>query len=82
MAAYNEALKSGKLEKVVNKLNKIEKNCNLCPHNCKINRNITLGKCRTGTKIPIADYMVHLGEESPIVGNGGTGAIFISNCNF
>jgi len=81
MAIYNQALKSGRLEIIVEKIKEIETKCNFCPLNCGVNRTIDLGRCKTGVKVPVAEYLVHLGEEAPIVGQNGTGAIFLSNCN-
>ena len=56
--------------------------CDLCGHKCGVNRLLNqTGICRTLDKIKIASYGPHFGEESPLVGKYGSGAIFFSGCN-
>ena len=55
--------------------------CNICPRNCKINRNKELGFCKAGNKIKIARYSLHFWEEPCISGEAGSGTIFFSGCN-
>ncbi|MFA6283666.1 MAG: radical SAM protein [Desulfurivibrionaceae bacterium] len=56
--------------------------CDLCPHRCGVNRLAgEQGFCRTGRRAVVAAYHPHFGEEAPLVGQGGSGAIFFSNCN-
>lgn len=56
--------------------------CNLCPHNCNVNRlNNQLGRCKASDKIKIALACLHYYEEPCISGNNGSGAVFFSNCN-
>jgi len=81
MAAYNEAFKTGRLKEVVEILKTKEKSCDMCPHSCGVDRNIESGLCGTGVNIPVAEYIVHLGEEEVVSGFNGSGAIFFSNCN-
>ena len=74
--------KSGKLQKIINNIEKKYFNCDICPHNCKINRfKSEKGKCNTGYLPFIASYNAHFGEEPPLVGLYGSGTIFFSNCN-
>jgi putative pyruvate formate lyase activating enzyme len=40
-----------------------------------------LGVCKTGAQALVASYNPHFGEEAPLVGRGGSGTIFFSNCN-
>ncbi len=56
--------------------------CRLCPRACGANR-LTgeMGICRTGEKASVASVMPHFGEETPLVGRGGSGTIFITHCN-
>ena len=57
-------------------------NCNICPRNCKVNRNKNeLGFCKAGNKIKIARYSLHYWEEPCISGKRGSGTIFFSGCN-
>jgi putative pyruvate formate lyase activating enzyme len=56
--------------------------CNLCPRVCGVNRlEGETGYCNTGRKAKIASYNAHFGEEAPLVGEHGSGTIFISSCN-
>lgn len=56
--------------------------CRLCPRQCGVNRRQDEeGICRTGRMAVVASYAPHFGEESPLVGTGGSGTIFFSNCN-
>ncbi len=56
--------------------------CSLCPRECGINRlNGELGYCETGRKAIVSSYNAHFGEESPLVGQYGSGTIFMGSCN-
>ena len=56
--------------------------CRLCPRQCGVNRlKEEEGVCRTGSMARVASYAPHFGEESPLVGSGGSGTIFFSHCN-
>ena len=56
--------------------------CNICPHNCNINRNVgKIGRCRATDKIKIALYTIHNFEEPCVSGEKGSGTVFFSNCN-
>jgi uncharacterized Fe-S radical SAM superfamily protein PflX len=37
--------------------------------------------CRTGVRAQVSSYNPHFGEESPLVGTGGSGTIFFAWCN-
>ena len=56
--------------------------CTLCPRSCGVNRlNEETGYCGIGRKAKVAAFSAHFGEESPLVGRGGSGTIFFSSCN-
>jgi putative pyruvate formate lyase activating enzyme len=56
--------------------------CTLCPRHCKVNRLAEEhGVCRTGSQAEVASFNPHFGEESVLVGHGGSGTIFLSHCN-
>ena len=57
------------------------KNCTICPHNCGIDRNKYVGRCKSNSKVKIALYSTHNFEEPCISGEHGSGTIFFSNCN-
>lgn len=40
-----------------------------------------MGICRTAEKARLADYGAHMGEENPLRGWHGSGAIFLARCN-
>jgi putative pyruvate formate lyase activating enzyme len=62
--------------------NKYLEKCVLCPHMCRINRNIgETGFCKAGSVSGVSSAMVHHGEEPPISGKHGSGTIFFSHCN-
>ena len=62
-------------------MNKELECCTICPHNCKINRTKSPGRCKSTDKIKIALYSIHNFEEPCISGEKGSGTIFFSNCN-
>ena len=56
--------------------------CNICPHNCGIDRdNKQIGRCKGTDKAKIALSSLHLFEEPCISGENGSGTVFFSNCN-
>lgn len=56
--------------------------CDLCPRKCGVDRAAgESGFCRTGRRAVVASYQLHYGEESVLVGEGGSGAVFFSGCN-
>lgn len=56
--------------------------CTLCPRQCGVNRLAgASGFCRTGARARVASYGPHYGEESPLVGQHGSGTIFFGGCN-
>jgi len=55
--------------------------CDLCPHDCGVNRlKGETGVCRSGLKPKVASANLHRGEEPPISGTKGSGTIFFSGC--
>lgn len=56
--------------------------CELCPRTCRINRlNDEKGFCGIGATAVVSSAGPHYGEESVLVGNGGSGTIFFAGCN-
>lgn len=80
--AYRKLHESGELDaRVEEALAHLEK-CDLCPWNCGINRSIgRLGACKTSRRARVSAYSRHMGEESVLRGQRGSGTIFFSNCN-
>jgi len=80
--SYIKLHKTGELQKRVYILNNILKNCKLCPRQCSVNRlEGELGFCRAAEKLMISSAFPHFGEEPPLVGNKGSGTIFLTHCN-
>lgn len=56
--------------------------CDLCPRECGVDRAVgELGACRTGRLASVSSFDLHFGEEEPLVGEGGSGTVFVSKCN-
>jgi len=79
---YVALYQSGELLQRVRKAYQRLLACDLCPHNCGVNRiNGELGTCGAGLKPKSASANVHRGEEPPISGTKGSGTIFLSGCS-
>ncbi|MCM8768720.1 MAG: radical SAM protein [Candidatus Omnitrophica bacterium] len=66
----------------VESLRKIMRFCRLCPRKCGVNRLAgEKGYCQARDKLEISSYGAHYGEESVLVGEGGSGTIFLTWCN-
>jgi putative pyruvate formate lyase activating enzyme len=80
-AAYLRLHRTGELKKRGQELWEIMRNCQLCPRKCGVNRiGGERGFCHASSRLEIASYHPHLGEERPLVGRGGSGTIFFTNC--
>lgn len=56
--------------------------CVICPRKCRVRRlEDEVGPCRIGAAARVASYGPHFGEEAPLSGFAGSGAIFFSGCN-
>lgn len=56
--------------------------CDLCPRKCGVDRSAGEdGFCHAGRRAVVASYQLHYGEESVLVGRGGSGTVFFSGCN-
>lgn len=55
--------------------------CNACPRKCNVDRQNTLGYCKSPDKFKLARAALHFWEEPCISGKNGSGAIFFSGCN-
>jgi putative pyruvate formate lyase activating enzyme len=79
---YIKTYKSGELRKKITRFKQILNDCTLCPRKCHVRRTDNeLGLCKTGRLAQVASFDLHFGEESPLVGKGGSGAIFFAHCN-
>lgn len=55
--------------------------CNACPRGCNVDREVSLGYCKSPEKFKLARASLHYWEEPCISGKDGSGAIFFSGCN-
>ncbi|MHC1624556.1 MAG: radical SAM protein [Methermicoccaceae archaeon] len=80
--AYLRLYDSGELLKRVKESHSHLKACDLCPHNCGVNRlEGETGFCHSGNSPVISGYGPHFGEEKVLVGTNGSGTIFFTFCN-
>ncbi|MBT9172117.1 MAG: hypothetical protein DDT21_00498 [Syntrophomonadaceae bacterium] len=79
---YTALAENGELQKRVTKAHMTLSRCVLCPQACGVDR-LTgeTGFCRAGRTVKVASFGPHYGEEPPLVGRGGSGAIFFAYCN-
>ncbi len=79
---YLKLLRSGELARRADRLWKIMESCELCPRQCGVDRlEGAEGYCHASSTLEIASAQPHWGEEESLVGDGGSGTIFMSNCN-
>lgn len=80
--SYLETHASGELANRIAKACEILSKCTLCPRACKVDRiGGEEGVCLVGAEAAVASSGPHFGEESPLVGSGGSGTIFLASCN-
>jgi len=73
--------RSGELKERGEKLWEMMRSCELCPRMCGVNKlKGEKGFCQANSQLEISSYHPHYGEEKPLVGNGGSGTIFLTNC--
>jgi putative pyruvate formate lyase activating enzyme len=79
---YIELYESGELDERVELLWEKLRECKLCPRGCGVNRLAgEKGFCRSGEALMVSSFGPHFGEEPELVGIGGSGTIFLTNCN-
>ena len=79
--AYLRLHRNGDLKKRGEELWDIMGSCELCPRKCGTNRlDGDEGFCQASSQLEISAYHPHFGEEKPLVGKGGSGTIFLTNC--
>jgi putative pyruvate formate lyase activating enzyme len=80
--AYLESERTGELARRAAALWEFYRSCHLCPRQCRVNRlKNEKGVCRSTSRARVYSAHAHFGEERPLVGRGGSGTIFFSNCN-
>ncbi len=79
--AYRRLGQAGLLERA-RQAHGLLRDCALCPRACGADRTAgQTGYCGVGDRPFISSYGPHFGEESPLVGIGGSGTIFMGGCN-
>jgi putative pyruvate formate lyase activating enzyme len=82
LPGYLTLYREGKLDELIAEAQKRLSPCKICPRRCKVDRlSDEKGICQTGAKAVVSSYSPHFGEESPLVGSGGSGTIFFTHCN-
>jgi putative pyruvate formate lyase activating enzyme len=62
-------------------LERIVRSCELCPRRCRVNRlDGEQGFCGAPGGLVISSIFPHHGEEPPLSGTGGSGAVFFTHC--
>jgi putative pyruvate formate lyase activating enzyme len=80
--SYLKLSQSGELNRRTAELNAILEDCTLCPHECRVNRlQGETGICEAPGNIIVSSCFPHYGEEPELVGQRGSGTIFLSRCN-
>lgn len=80
--SYIRLYEKGELSKRIETALKTLESCSICPRECGVNRlEGEEGYCKTGRLCKVASFNTHFGEEAPLVGNYGSGTIFLSSCN-
>lgn len=80
--AYENLEEEGRFAQRVEEAYRLLEKCELCPRMCGVNRKKgETGYCRAPFKPVVFSFNPHFGEEMPLVGTGGSGTIFFSNCN-
>ncbi|MFW5919370.1 MAG: radical SAM protein [Halanaeroarchaeum sp.] len=77
-----DAATVAKRETQVRRLFDRYEDCDLCPHECHVDRTDgETGLCREDDTASVGSYGPHFGEEPPLTGTNGSGTIFLGNCN-
>ena len=80
--AYGRLELEGKLAERIRRAETILEACELCPRQCGVDRAAgEKGFCRAPSKVMVYSAQPHFGEEISLVGQGGSGTVFFSNCN-
>ena len=79
---YISLYRSGELAHRAKTLESRLASCDICPRQCRVNRLAgERGFCHSARLPVVSAVCAHHGEEPPLSGNNGSGAIFFGNCN-
>ena len=80
--AYEKLEQEGKFAERIEQAYAIFEECELCPRQCGVNRQKgERGFCQAPVRPVVFSAQPHFGEEISLVGENGSGTIFLSNCN-
>ena len=80
--AYLALHRSGELRERAEQLEAMLSACDICPHNCHVDRLAgEIARCYCAHRPIVSAYCPHFGEEPGLVGTNGVGNIFFGNCN-
>jgi putative pyruvate formate lyase activating enzyme len=80
--AYVRLHRSGELNQRGEALRERMKKCDLCPRECGAQRlDGQKGFCGSDAQLVVSSYHAHFGEEACLVGRGGSGTVFLTNCS-
>jgi len=81
-AGYVALHRTGELKKRGDALWQKMDECRLCPRECGAARLAgEKGYCQSSAQVEIAAFHPHFGEERSLVGEGGSGTVFFTNCS-
>ncbi len=79
---YIHLYESGELQERARQALLLLSPCRLCLRECGVDRTrVEKGYCNTARRAKVASCSPHFGEEGPLVGQNGSGTIFLSSCN-
>lgn len=79
---YLRLHRKGELKQRGEQLWTMMESCELCPRMCGVNKlKGERGFCDANSQLEISAFHPHYGEEKPLVGKGGSGTIFLTNCS-
>jgi putative pyruvate formate lyase activating enzyme len=79
---YLKAKEDGILDDRIASIDGLASPCVLCPHRCRADRTAgEKGFCRAPYGLQLSSAFAHRGEEEELVGQNGSGTIFLTFCN-
>ena len=80
--AYLKLHRAGELRRRADALWTMLESCRLCPRECGAARlRGEKGFCHASRDVEVSAHHPHFGEERSLVGRGGSGTVFLTNCN-
>jgi putative pyruvate formate lyase activating enzyme len=81
-SAYLKTYEKGLFPDITRTAHRMLESCTVCPRECGANRiRDEKGFCKAGYLPEVSSHSPHFGEEAPLVGQQGSGTIFLTHCN-